>query len=92
MDENDYRALIELVETQLRDVGAPDITDARHYVSPNAETRDALLLPPKARLIAMLRAFGRLLAVEDRATYDIALTRIRTKRGWSTRRILCPSF
>jgi hypothetical protein len=71
MDERDYRALIELVEERLRSVGAADLADPQHYVF--FEDGEARLLDPFNRLIQMLEALDRKMAVEDKATYDAAI-------------------
>lgn len=71
MNERDYRALIELVEGQLRSIGASDLADPQHYVV--FEDGEARLLDPFNRLIQMLEALDRKMAIEDRATFDAAM-------------------
>jgi hypothetical protein len=73
VDEDDYRALIAVVESELREIGAGEIADERHYVVLDQETGDARLLAPPRRLLEMLRAFGRMMSVEDHATYERAM-------------------
>lgn len=72
MDEDDFRALIEVLTQELDAIGEGDLADERHYMyaSPDGEAR---LLAPRDHLIAMLEAFERFLAVQDRTTYDLAL-------------------
>ncbi|WP_029349582.1 hypothetical protein [Bosea sp. 117] len=49
---------------------------------PEAEDSEACLYNPQKRLVEMLKAFERKLAVEDRATYAAALSRMNdTLRG-----------
>jgi hypothetical protein len=79
MDEEDYRALVEVMESELRGIGAEDVADERHYVRTDPETSEMRLLDPRERLIEMLRAFGRLLAIEDRAIYHRALGRMNER-------------
>jgi hypothetical protein len=81
MDEEDFLALIAILERQLRDIGAAELADARHYTWRDTETGDARMHDGRRRLQLMLEALDRKLAVEDRATYDAALGRInRTVR------------
>ena len=75
MDDDDFRALIELVCTQLRDVGVEDIADDRHYLvegRPDAPR----MLDPQQHLIQLLKAFERKMSVEDQATYYLALEQL----------------
>ncbi len=82
MDDDDFRALIELLQAQLREVGAAELADDRHYLRTDGDGEEARLFDPQKRLIQMLSAFERKLAVEDRNTYDKALERMdRTLRG-----------
>lgn len=86
MDDDDFRALIEVLARELRAVGAGDIADERHYLQPETEDGEARLYDPQRRLVEMLKAFERKLAVEDRATYDTALSRLNdTIRGEALR-------
>lgn len=77
MDEEDYRALIEVLSEELRMSGAADLADERHYVRPNEETGEAELMDPLKRLVEMLKAFERHVAIQDRAMYKLALQRIK---------------
>lgn len=76
MNEEDFRALIEYLMGQLRSIGANDIADERHYLRSDDGGGEATLLPPRERLIAMLQALDRYLAVQDRAMYKDAMGRI----------------
>ncbi|MDR3525574.1 MAG: hypothetical protein P4L66_15900 [Acetobacteraceae bacterium] len=76
MDDDDFRALIAVLEQELRGAGATDIADPRHYLRPGIEGGEARLLNPQERLVEMLAAFERKLAMEDRATYHKALARM----------------
>lgn len=76
MDEDDYRALIEELVGQLRQIGADEIADQANYVVTNPETGEGELLAPQERLIAMLLAFERFLAVRDGKVARVALDRI----------------
>lgn len=77
MNDDDFRALIEIVQAEARASDAADVANDRHYVSRNSDTEDVRMLPPPKHLIAMLEALGRLMAVRDRATYNHSLARIR---------------
>jgi hypothetical protein len=76
MDEDDCRTLIAVLADELRSVGAGDIADERHYLRLDRAGGEARLLDPRTRLIEMLRAFERWLAIRDRATYSAALGRL----------------
>lgn len=77
MDEEDFRALIADLQAQFLAVGAPELGEDDYYVVRDPNTGEERLLPPQQRLIAMLRAFDRYLAVRDAATYQDAMQRIR---------------
>lgn len=82
MDVDDYRELIEVLVQELRSSGAADIADERHYVEFDIETGETRLLNPQHRLIEMLKAFERFLAIQDRKVYHDALISIaRTIEG-----------
>ena len=76
MDTDDYRELIALVETELREVGAGALSDPNLYAERDLETDEQRLHSPKNHLIEMLTAFRRHLATYDRTTFDRALDRI----------------
>jgi hypothetical protein len=76
MDEEDFLALIAVLEQQFRDIGAAELADARHYTLRDPATGDARLYDGHRRLKLMLEALGRRIAIEDRATYNTALARI----------------
>lgn len=76
MDDDDFRALIVLLQGELRGIGAPDIADERHYLRRDAESGEADFTDPRMVLIGMLEAFGRFLAVRDIGTYRTALARL----------------
>ena len=76
MDTDDYRELIALVEAQLREVDAGALSDPNLYSLTDPETGEQWLYPPRKRLIEMLRAFDRHLAICDRATFGRALNRM----------------
>jgi len=69
--------LIDAVEARLIEAGAAELADETNYVSADENTGEERLLDPKHRLIAMLQAFDRYLAVRDNATYQNAMGRIR---------------
>ncbi|PPD18227.1 MAG: hypothetical protein CTY30_06275 [Methylocystis sp.] len=77
MDEEDFLAVIGEMERQLRAHGAADIADPNNYTWRNPETGEIRMLESHKRLVLMLEAFGRKLAIEDRATYEGALSQIR---------------
>ena len=75
MNDEDYMALIEELQEELRAIGASDIADDRHYM----QLQDGVAVgvaPPQMRLTQMLQAFERFLATRDRATYTQALRNI----------------
>lgn len=76
MDDDDFRALIEILTQKLESVGAADIADKRHYLNPETAEGAPRLHDPQTHLIEMLKAFGRKLATEDSETYRISLSRI----------------
>lgn len=76
MDDDDFRALIAVVAGELRASGAADIADGRHYSKLDEETGEARLLEPQLRLVEMLKAFDRFLAIQDRNTYNAAILSI----------------
>lgn len=69
MDDNDFLALIALVQSELRNSGAADVANDRHYLIEDADAGEKRLLPPQKHLIALLEAFGRHMAVRDYRTY-----------------------
>jgi hypothetical protein len=76
VDDDDFRALIEVLTQEFEGMGEGDLADERHYIDVGAleaAADDAQLLEPREHLIAMLEAFLRFLAVQDRATYDRAM-------------------
>ena len=71
-----------MLARELREIGAGDIADERNYLRLDGDDGEARLHDPQKRLVEMLKAFERKLAVEDRDTYDTALTRMNeTLRG-----------
>jgi hypothetical protein len=88
MDEDDFRALIAELEAQFTEIGAPELADEVSYTFRDENTGEERLLEPRERLIAMLRAFDRYLAVRDGATFRNALGRIRDyTRGGGPERV-----
>jgi hypothetical protein len=69
MDEDDFRALVEIVEEELREVGLGNLADPAHYLTIDPETGDARLIDPQKRVIEMLEALDRAMAIRDRETY-----------------------
>lgn len=76
MNDEDYLALIAVMQTNFRDIGAPELGDEAHYLDENPETGEARLPPARDRLIAMLWAFERYMAVRDAETYRTAMALI----------------
>ncbi|PAL20034.1 hypothetical protein [Acetobacter syzygii] len=76
MSEDDYRAVIDALVAELRNIGAPDIADQRHYSEEEPETSERRLISPQRRLVEMLRGFERFLAIQDRQTYEMAMGRM----------------
>ncbi|HEX5182009.1 MAG TPA: hypothetical protein VFW19_02535 [Allosphingosinicella sp.] len=77
MDDDDYRALIEVVADELTRSGAPDIADENHYSWTDPDTGEAKLFEPRKRLIMMLQAFDRFVAIQDRALLTRSLATIQ---------------
>src|ERR1700761_880305 len=73
MDDEDFLAVVEVLRRQLRAVGAADIAFDGHYIWAPPEGGEARLHDPRRHLVLMLQAFGRKLAIEDRATYRLAM-------------------
>ncbi|MFT8326889.1 hypothetical protein [Gluconobacter oxydans] len=76
MGDDDYRAVINALVAELRNIGAPDIADQRHYSEEEPETSERRLISPQRRLVEMLRGFERFLAIQDRQTYETAMRRM----------------
>jgi len=76
MDNDDYRALIDILKGQLRAAGAGEIADDRHYLFPDPNDGEPRLMEPLKQLTQMLAAFERKLAMEDRQTFERALGRM----------------
>jgi len=76
MDDEDYRALIEVVTFELRRSGAPEISNERHYVAGDDEDGQPRLHEPQKRLMLMLEAFERHVAIQDRAVVEKSLDTI----------------
>ena len=77
MDENDFREFISTVELRLSEIGASELADEGNYVFQDPNTGEERLLDPKQRLLEMLLAFDRYMAVRDGATFQDAMGRIR---------------
>lgn len=77
MDEEDFRGLIELVAEELTLSGAADLADERHYTITDRETGETKLLDPTKRLVEMLRAFERYVAIQDRTVAEASLVAIQ---------------
>lgn len=77
MDEEDFRALIEVVAEELSLCGAADLADERHYTVINSETGVPRLYDPLKHLIEMLSAFERFIAIQDRGVAETSLAEIR---------------
>jgi hypothetical protein len=77
MDEEDYRAIIAALAAELRAIGAEDVADEAHYIGVNSETGEPILILPQERLVAMLFAFERFLAVRDGEIGRKAIARLQ---------------
>jgi hypothetical protein len=87
MDEDDFRAIIEVLIGELRAIGADEVADEANYVVANPETGDGELMEPQERLTEMLLAFERFLAVRDGSVARDALERIQTELRASSRTV-----
>ena len=76
MDTAEYREIVELLQDQLRRVGAGELADLLHYSYRDPETDELLPRPPREQAIEILLAFERYLSVRDRNTLSAALERI----------------
>jgi hypothetical protein len=89
MDEDDFRALIAELEAEFREIGASELADEAHYTLRDENTGEERMLEPQQRLLAMLRAFDRFLAVRDASTFQEAMRRISEyTRGEGPERVL----
>ncbi len=79
MEEQAYLRLIELLGAELRSSGSADLANPDLYVRDDEESGERRLLPPRKRLIEMLRAFERRVAVSDGANFYLALDRINER-------------
>ena len=77
MDEEDFRALIEVVAEELALSGASDLADERHYTTTDPESGETELYDPLKRLVEMLSAFERYVAIQDRGVAEASLAMIR---------------
>lgn len=90
MNDDDYRALIQLVENQLRAVGLAEVADPINYLDDGyeyGELRRSIetprLLPPRDHLIALLDAFDTQLMLRDQRVVMESLLVIRDfNRGY----------
>jgi hypothetical protein len=74
VDEYDYQSVLEYLQSEFNREGLTDLADPRNYtVVRDGRTEIA---PPRIRLVEMLRAFERFLAMRDRHTYHLALGRM----------------
>src|SRR3979411_2077012 len=77
MEDDDYRALIEELVRQLIAVGAQGIAEDANYIVVNPETEEGEVWGPRERLIEMLQAFERFLAVRDGGAANVAFDNIQ---------------
>lgn len=75
MNEDEYRELVQFIQSQFREIGLSDLADLRNYLtSIDAEAS----LPESKKLVhLMLEAFDRHLAALDAQTVTESLVRIR---------------
>jgi hypothetical protein len=76
MTDDDFRAIIAIVEKSLRDVGADELANPELYVRRDEDAGEWRRLSPQWHLLDMLKAFDRWLAVRDGATGAGAIARI----------------
>jgi hypothetical protein len=76
MTDDDFRAIIAVVEQRLRDVGAEELANPELYVRRDEDAGEWRRLPPQWHLLDTLKAFDRWLAVRDGTTGAAALARI----------------
>ena len=76
MNAADYRDLVELLQEQLRNVGAGELADISQYSASERHTSDLRSISPREHVIAMLQAFHRYLWLRDRNTFATSLARI----------------
>jgi hypothetical protein len=69
MEEEEIEGLVVLVTNQMREVGAAELADESNYLIRESETSEVRVLEPRERLVDMLKAFDRFLAIQDRQTY-----------------------
>jgi hypothetical protein len=76
MTDDDFLAIITIMEQRLRDVGADELANPDLYVRRDDDAGEWRRLPPQWHLLDMLKAFDRWLAVRDGATGASAIARI----------------
>lgn len=94
MNDDDFLALIALVQTELRNSGAAAVTNDRHYLIDEAVADEKRLLPPRKHLLALLEAFGRHMAVRDYRTYLSSIEGINRhldRPTWIERAVVVPA-
>lgn len=74
MNSDDFRSLLDLVKQQLRDIGESEIADEDRLATREREIAEPL--QQEDLLIEMLSSFGRVLAVQDRRTFEASLKTI----------------
>lgn len=74
MNADDFRSLLELAKQQLRDIGEPEIADEDRLAAREREITEPLR--QEDLLIEMLSSFGRVLAGQDRRTFEASLKSI----------------
>lgn len=73
MEEQELEGLIILLSEQFRSIGREELADENNYLLRDPETGEARVREPRRRLVEMLKAFERSLAVQDHATYVEAI-------------------
>lgn len=77
MDEEELATLIRLIGAEFASIGRTDLADDENYLMQDPETGEARLTDRRERVADMLKAFERLMAIQDRATYDDAFAIMR---------------
>ena len=77
MDEDESAALIRLIGAEFTSIGRADLADEANYLMRDSETGEARLPDRGYQVADMLKAFERLMAIQDRATYEDAFKIMR---------------
>lgn len=79
MNDDDFRTLEAVLRSRFERIGAPELANDRNFDVREGEI--VRRMNSRDRVIEMLRTFQRYLSIQDRATFESSLSRIRTVLG-----------